>query len=86
MSKLQSLKDAVQQALDDGATTVEDVHRRVANIPFEQLAKIAAVEGLVNQARDLHDQSVGTVYDTIRKVNARVGELADAALQQRNKS
>lgn len=82
MGKIQSLKEAVQQAIDDGATTVEDVHKRVAAMPFDQLEKIAAIEGLVGQARDLHDQSVGAVYDTIRKINSRVGELADAALKR----
>ena len=56
--------------------------RRVAAMPFEQLQKIAAVEGLVQKARGKHDETVGAVYDTIRKVNARVGELADSALNK----
>ncbi len=80
IAKIKSLKDAVQQAIDGGANSVAEVHRRIAAMPFDQLEKIAAVEGLVKKARGTHDQTVGAVYDTIRKVNARVGELADSAL------
>lgn len=82
MSKIKSLKDAVQSAVDEGAFTVQQVHERIAAMPFDQLAKIAALEGVVNKARGVHDQSVGAVYDTIRAINARVGELADAALKR----
>lgn len=82
MSKIKSLKDAVQQAIDQGATTVQEIYQKIAAMPFDQLEKIAAIEGLVKKARGLHDQSVGTVYDTIRAVNARVGELADNALKK----
>ncbi len=82
MGRIQDLKDLVEDAIDHGATTVEEVHQRVAALPFDQLEKIAAIEGMVGKARDLHDETVGTVYDTIREVNARVGELADEALRR----
>lgn len=82
LGKIQSLKDAVQAAIDNGATTVQEVYQRIAAMPFDQLEKIAAIEGLVQKARGIHDQSIGAVYDTIRAVNARVGELADAALKR----
>lgn len=82
MSRIKTLKDAVQAAIDNGATTVQEVHQRVAAMPFDQLEKIAAIEGLVRKARGLTDQSIGAVYDTIRAVNAKVGELADAALRR----
>lgn len=82
VNRIQSLKDAVQAAIDNGATTVQEVYQHIAAMPFDQLQKIAAIEGLVRKARGLHDQSIGAVYDTIRAVNARVGELADAALKR----
>lgn len=82
LNRIKTLKDAVQAAIDSGATTVQEVHQRIAAMPFDQLEKIAAIEGLVNKARGVTDQSIGAVYDTIRAVNARVGELADAALNR----
>ncbi|WP_420426958.1 hypothetical protein [Algiphilus sp.] len=82
MSQIYSLKDIVHQAVEEGANTVEDVHRRVAALPFDQLERIAAFEGLARRARGLHDQISSTVYDTVRAVNARVDELAEDALNR----
>lgn len=85
MGRIQDLKDLVEDAIDHGASTVEEVHQRIAALPFEQLERIAAIEGFVGKARDLHDETVGTVYDTIREVNSRAGELADEALRRAGK-
>lgn len=80
MSKIQTLKDLVEDAVEHGATTVEEVHMKISAIPFDQFEKIPGVGDVVGNARSLHDESVGTVYETIRKINARIGELADEAL------
>lgn len=85
MSKIRDLKDMVQQAIDDGATSAEEVHNRIAAMPFDQMEKIAAIEGLVHSARSLHDQSVQNVYDTIREVNRRAWKMADEALSKTGK-
>ena len=47
-----------QQAIDNGATTVEEVYMKVSRLPFDQLERIAALEGVVKKARGRHDQSV----------------------------
>lgn len=82
MSRIKSLKDAVQHAIDNGATTVEEVYMRVSRLPFDQLERIAALEGIVRKARGVHDQSIGRLYATIREINQRVGKLADQALRR----
>jgi len=82
MSRIKSLKDAVQQAIDNGARTAEEVYLRVSRLPFDQLERIAALEGVVRKARGRHDQSVARLYDTIRAINRRVGKLADQALRR----
>lgn len=80
MNRIKSLKDAVQQAIDNGATSVEEVYMRVSRLPFEQLERFAALEGIVRKARGVHDSSVARLYDTIRAINRRIGRLADEAL------
>ena len=79
-SPIKSLKDAVQKAIDDGATTVEEVHRRIMAMPFDRLERFARLEGVVSKARKWNDKSLGAFYDAIRAINARIGELADLAL------
>lgn len=82
MSRIKSLKDAVEQAIDNGARSVEDVYLRVSRLPFEQLERIAVLEGVVRQARGRHDRSVARLYVTIRAINRRIGKLADQALRR----
>lgn len=74
--KLINLQEVVQRAIDDGATTVEQVHRSIASMPFDILEKIDVLQKPVTQARELHDQTVGNIYETIRLLNDRVGEMA----------
>ncbi|MGQ0618308.1 MAG: hypothetical protein ACT4QA_00080 [Panacagrimonas sp.] len=79
-NKLLKLQEIVQKAIDDGATTVEQVHRSIASMPFDILEKIDALATPVNTAREVHDQTVGNVYETIRLLNDRVGEMARTLL------
>lgn len=81
-SRIKSLKDAVQRAVDEGARSVEDVYMRVSRLPFEQLERIAAIEGVVRKARGTHDRSIARLYASIRAINKRIGELADQALRR----
>lgn len=82
MGRIKSLKDAVQQAIDNGASTVEEVYMKVSRMPFDQLERIAAIEGVVKRARGAHDQSIARLYDSIRAINKRIGKLADQALRR----
>lgn len=75
-SKWISLQEVVQKAIDDGATTVEQVHLSISTMPFDMLEKIDALHGPVNRAREIHDQTVGNIYETIRLLNERAGEIA----------
>lgn len=74
--KMISLQKLVEQAIDDGATTVEQVHSSIASMPFDILERIDALQKPVSKARDIHDDTVGNIYETIRLLNDRSGEIA----------
>ena len=76
MSKLTDLQSFVQDAIDKGATSIEEVHLAIANMPLDFLAKIAALEGMAGSAKEIHTRSIGNIYETIRMVNLKVGEIA----------
>jgi hypothetical protein len=82
MSRIKSLKDAVQQAVNNGARSAEEVYLRISRMPFDQLERIAALEGIVGRARGMHDQSVARITEVILKLNKRIGKLADQALKR----
>ena len=78
--KLLSLQKIVEKAVEDGATTVEQVHRSIASMPFDVLEKIDALQSPVSKAREVHDETVGNIYETIRLLNDRAGEIARGLL------
>ncbi len=81
MTKLLKLKDIIQDIIDKGATSVEQIHRAIAEMPFEALEKIDPLETTARSAKKLHDNTVGGVYDIIRKVNQEAGKLAGELLE-----
>ena len=85
MDQLKGLVKLVQEAIENGATTVEEVHRSVANMPLEALKNIEQISPTVQKVQDFQDTTIGNIYDTIRLVNAQVGEIAKSALEKMDK-
>ncbi|MEW6440874.1 MAG: hypothetical protein AB1640_08035 [bacterium] len=88
LSDIKRLKDAVQEIVDKGVTSVEQIHKSIAEIPFKHLEQTAPprVKPYVEPVKNAQDAIVGAVYDVIRKVNRQVGALADEVLQKVGKA
>lgn len=75
LQRLELLKDFIQEAVDRGATSVQAVHEYIADLPFEALEQT----GLINEEkaglRQKHQQTIGVVYDAIRRINREIGQL-----------
>jgi hypothetical protein len=66
----------VERAIDDGARTVEEIHRSVASMPLDVLERLDLFKQTVKDVRKVQDTSIGAIYDLIHKVNHEVGKLA----------
>ncbi|CAG0980478.1 hypothetical protein MYXO_01824 [Myxococcaceae bacterium] len=78
------IADLVQQAIDDGATTVEEIHKRIAAVPIAALERTELFgKKALDDVRRIQDASLGAVYDAIRDVNREVGKLAKELLSAR---
>ena len=77
------LVDLVQREVDDGATSVEQIHKAIANLPLEVLDRLDIFEETSKGARKVQDATIGAMYDVIRKVNDEVGKLAKELLTGR---
>jgi hypothetical protein len=80
MADLDGIRALVQDAIDKGATTVEEVHTTIAAMPLEALKKVEPLRGLAEAAEAVTMASIGNVYDTIRQVNEQAGEVAKQLL------
>ena len=75
VQRAELLKDMIQEAVDDGATTVEDVHQHIASLPFDALEKLGLFEEQAASLKDKQRKTIGMVYDTIRRINNDIGSL-----------
>ena len=82
MKKLQELTDLVQEAIDSGAKNVEEIHKSLAGKPFKVLKKIRLSGTAVEKLEDFQDQSIGNVYEFIRSLNQKIGEIATELLKK----
>ncbi len=76
MSNMRELKDLVQEAVDKGATTVEEVHKAIASLPLDVLSTIDGLEKPAKSIKDIQEITIGGVYDIIRNVNGKVSQIA----------
>jgi hypothetical protein len=76
------LASLVKQAIDDGANTVEEIHKSVASMPLDVLERLDLFKETVKDVRKVQDTSIGAIYDLIHKVNREVGKLALELLER----
>ena len=77
------LAHLVQEAIDEGADSVEEIHRSIANLPLDVLERLDVFKETVKDVRKVQDTSIGAIYDLIHKVNREVGKLASEMLGRR---
>jgi hypothetical protein len=81
MGRDEKLTLMLQNLVDKGASTAEEIHRAIADLPLEVMARNGLFEQTAADLRRIQDRSIGAVYDTIREVNHRVSELASQLLE-----
>ena len=72
----------IQDAIDKGATTVEEIHKSIADLPLKVLEESELLRGSTKEMRRVRDHTIGAVYDVIRKINQEVGTFASELLDQ----
>ena len=81
LTRIEALKDLVQEAVDKGATTVEQIHQTIAAMPLDALEKRGLLTDKTTGLRETQAATIGTVYDGIRRINQEVGELASGLIE-----
>jgi hypothetical protein len=75
----------IQDAIDKGATTVEDIHKAIADLPLKMLEESDLLRGPAKEVRRVQDHTIGAIYDLIRRINEQVGALASDLLAEARK-
>ena len=83
MEEAKALTEWIEDAVDKGATSVEEIHRKIADLPLSALERAGLFERTASDVRSLQEASIGAVYDVIRDVNHEVTKLARELLAER---
>ncbi len=83
MSDQRELTDMIEDAVDQGATSVEEIHKRVADMPLTVLERLGLLERTASDVKEIQHASIGAVYELIRDVNHEVAKLARDLLETR---
>jgi hypothetical protein len=65
----------VQEAIDKGATRVEEIHKSIADLPLKILEERHLLRGPAKEVRRVQDRTIGAIYDLVREINEQVGNL-----------
>ena len=67
------LVERVEETVDRGATTAEEIHLAIADLPFGTLERLW-----------VHDQTLGAIYDLVRDVNHKLARFAAELVEPRD--
>jgi hypothetical protein len=85
-SEVKKVADLVREVVDDGATTAEQIHKAIADLPLDVLERLDLFEETARNVRRIQDTSIGAIYDVIRKVDREVARLATEILERAAKA
>jgi hypothetical protein len=80
--KGKALASVIRDAIDKGATTVEEIHKSIADLPLKMLEESELLRGPAKEVRRVQDHTIGAIYDVIRGINQQVGALAAELLHE----
>jgi hypothetical protein len=81
LQRVELIKDIVQQAVARGASSVEQIHQFVADLPFEALERSGLLEQEGFGLRAKQQRTIGMVYDAIRRINEEVGRFVSDQIE-----
>ena len=82
MATSTNLATLIHDAIDEVTSTVERVHRSIAELPFEAIGQVASLPSAVNDVRAVQSRSIGAVYNLVRRINREVQGLVTGAVPQ----
>ena len=75
LQRLELIKDMIQEAVDRGARSIEQIHQHIADLPFEALERAGLLDDDKLKVREKKTRTIGMVYDAIRGINKQIGDL-----------
>jgi hypothetical protein len=78
----QSLAELVEETVDKSATTIEEIHKSIADLPLKLLEESELLRKPAREVRRLQDRAIGAIYDVVRDANRRVAKLVSDLIER----
>lgn len=83
--KGKALARLIEDIIEDGANSAEDIHRAVLDLPVTVLESLG-LKSSSKKMKKIQDSSIGAVYKLIHDINHEVANLATRLLDKREKA
>jgi uncharacterized protein YaaR (DUF327 family) len=79
--EVQTLTRLVEEVIDQGASTAEEINRAILELPVTVLESLG-LEETAGDVKKIQDISIGAIYELIHDINHKVADLATDLLEQ----
>lgn len=79
---LKEIQQQIEDSINSGASSLESLHKQLAESIFAELQKIDQIAGPVAELKETHDRLISSLYDLVRSVNQQGGEVARSAIEK----
>jgi hypothetical protein len=76
------LRKLVEEAVDSGAKSVEQVHQAIAKMPLKYLEKIEMIGDKARGVKEAQEKTIGQMYNLLRTINSKAGDFAEEILKK----
>ena len=83
--KGKALARLIEDIIEEGANSAEDIHRAVLELPVTMLENLG-LKSTSKNMKKVQDSSIGAVYKLIHEINHEVANLATRLLDKREKA
>ena len=80
-SEEQKLTRLVEEVIEKGANTAEEINRAILDLPVTALEGLG-LEETAEDVKKIQDSSIGAIYRLIHDINHKVADLATDLLEQ----
>ncbi len=84
INKEPKLTRLVEEIIEKGASTAEEINRAILDLPVTMLDSLG-LEETAADVKKVQDRSIGAIYKLIRDINHKVADLASDLLEQKRK-
>ncbi len=75
-AEMEKLIDVVEDAVDRGVATAQELHQTIADVPFGVMERVGVLATPDGELRRFHDETAAAVYDLVRDINKQVTRFA----------